>query len=50
MKGEVMKWADGGLVTLHLEEETKVVVEKTRYICAGCILMSFNTGCHTHDS
>jgi hypothetical protein len=37
MKREVMKLADGGLVTVHLEEDTKVVVEKTRYICAECI-------------
>jgi hypothetical protein len=29
-KGEVM-------VTICLEEETKVIVEETRYICAGCI-------------
>jgi hypothetical protein len=35
-KGEVVKWADG-LVAVSLEEETKVIVETTRYICAGCI-------------
>jgi hypothetical protein len=36
IKGEVMKWAVG-LAAVCLEEETKVIVEKTRYICAVCI-------------
>jgi hypothetical protein len=46
-RGQMTKWAEGGLLTLYLAQETKNIVNKTRNACAFILPQSISSwsGC-----